>query len=123
MNSRDYYSEIESLLKDCSFIVHFSVDFDEITSEVGYLKGNLDLIDGASLHFNEYFEIQSNSPKLLKYKYHWQSSEGNLIRRWDNARHHKELKTFPHHVHDHEGVHSSQSTDLKKVLDIIINAR
>jgi hypothetical protein len=30
---------------------------------------------------------------------HWQNKDGKLRIRWDNAPHHKDMKTFPHHKH------------------------
>lgn len=64
MNFRDYYLKIESLIKECSLITHFSVDFEEITADVGSLKGNIELMNGSILHFFEFVEIRSNSPVL-----------------------------------------------------------
>uniref|UniRef100_UPI0040573219 toxin-antitoxin system TumE family protein n=1 Tax=Candidatus Electrothrix sp. TaxID=2170559 RepID=UPI0040573219 len=37
--------------------------------------------------------------KRTKYHFHWQDQHNQLIRRWDNAPHHPEIKTFPDHVH------------------------
>jgi hypothetical protein len=33
------------------------------------------------------------------YSFHWQDQHGNLIRRWDNAPHFRDLNDFPHHIH------------------------
>jgi hypothetical protein len=41
MNFRDYYFKIESLLREFSLIIYFSVDFEEITDRIGYIKANL----------------------------------------------------------------------------------
>jgi hypothetical protein len=57
----------------------------------------------------------------LKYKYQWQSKDGNLISRWDNVPHYPDLETFPHHIHDTNGVHTSPNMDLKKIIDLIMN--
>lgn len=46
MKSREYYSQIETIVRDCPIITGFSIDFDEIDVEIGYLKGRLELIDG-----------------------------------------------------------------------------
>jgi len=43
----------------------------------------------------------------------------NLICRWDTAPHHKELKTFPYHVHLADGVKESRPVKLIAVLDEI----
>ncbi|MCF8128560.1 MAG: DUF6516 family protein, partial [Deltaproteobacteria bacterium] len=33
------------------------------------------------------------------YRFHWQDRNGVLVKRWDNAPHHPQLETHPHHVH------------------------
>ena len=43
----------------------------------------------------------------------------NLISRWDNAPHHKELGTFPHHVHLPDVVKEDKPVKLIDVLDKI----
>jgi hypothetical protein len=75
------------------------------------------LINGSALYFFEFVEIQNNVPVLVKYKYQWQSPEGNLLKRWDNAPHHREFNTFPDYVHDSAGVHSSPVMNLELILD------
>ncbi|MFV9631773.1 MAG: hypothetical protein ACNYWM_11985 [Methanosarcinales archaeon] len=47
MNTREYFSQIETIINDCPIITHFSTEFDEIDQFVGYLKGKLDLMDGS----------------------------------------------------------------------------
>jgi hypothetical protein len=121
MNFRDYYSKIESLLKEFSLITNFSVDFEEIEDYTGYIKGKFELLNGSILYFFEFIEIQNNIPVLVKYKYQWQSPDGDLLKRWDNAPHHRELNTFPDHVHDPNGVHSSSAMNLESILDYCIN--
>jgi len=121
MNFRDYYIKIESLIKEFPLIMHFSVNFDEITDYAGSIKGELELVNGSMLYFFEFVEIQNSIPILVKYKYQWQSPDGDLLKRWDNAPHHRELNTFPDHVHDPDGVHSSPAMNLKSILDNCLN--
>ena len=33
------------------------------------------------------------------YSFHWQDRRDRLIKRWDNAPHFPDLKSFPHHAH------------------------
>jgi hypothetical protein len=40
----------------------------------------------------------------------------NLIFRFDNAKHHKELKTYPHHKHSFDMVCESHEVDLFDIL-------
>jgi len=56
-----------------------------------------------------------------KYKYQWQFENGELITRWDNVPHHKEIDTFPDHLHNDKGVNESPKMDLKIVIDIIMD--
>lgn len=121
MNFRDYYSKIESLLKEFYLITNFSVDFEEIEDYTGYIKGKFELINGSILYFFEFIEVQNNIPALIKYKYQWQSPDGDLLKRWDNASHHRELNTFPDHVHDPNGVHPSSAMNMETVLDYCLN--
>ncbi len=121
MNSREYYSRIEGVIRDCPIITHFSIDFDEIDEHIGYLKGRLELIDGSFLYFIEFVEIQNNIAIRLKYKYQWQSDNGNLIIRWDNVPHHPGVDTFPYHMHDNHGVHASRNMDLETVINEIMD--
>lgn len=120
MNSREYYSQIEAVIKDCPIVTRFTIDFDEIDIDIGYLKGRIELIDGSDLYFIEYIEIRDDKAQRLKYKYQWQSEDEALIARWDNVPHHKETDTFPFHVHDDKGIHASQNIDLKTVIDVIM---
>lgn len=54
-----------------------------------------------------------------KYSFHWQDEKGNLIIRWDNAIHWKDINTFPHHKHEKDGVFSSKEVTLEDVLSHI----
>ncbi|MHA1265324.1 MAG: toxin-antitoxin system TumE family protein [Candidatus Helarchaeota archaeon] len=121
MKSRDYYSQLENIIKNHPIINHFTLNFDEIDDSTGYLKGKLELIDGSILYFNEFFEIQKNTAVRLKYKYQWQNDMGDLKIRWDNVPHYPNINTFPHHKHNTNGVHPASIITLKEVLDLILD--
>ena len=57
------------------------------------LRARASLKNGFVLHITEAF-----GKGFRSYSYHLQKNE-NLVRRWDNAPHWPEMKTFPHHVH------------------------
>ena len=96
------------------------MEFDEIDTQVGYFKGMREFINGTALHFIEFVETYgAGEVKRLKYKYHVQSATGDLMARWDNVPHHRDISTFPHHKHGKNGVHPSEPADLKSVLDQI----
>jgi len=56
-----------------------------------------------------------------KYSYHWQKRNGDIIVRWDNAPHHKELKTFPHHKHEGRQVLPSHRITVDEVIEVLKN--
>ncbi len=78
-----------------------------------YIKIKTELIDKSLLFIREFV---SNEVRL--YSHHWQKSTGELVIRWDNAPHHRNLKTYPHHKHNPE-LEESESVNLKDVLDEI----
>jgi len=91
--------------------------------EDGYVRIKCSLSNGDILEFAEFFRIQKTKVLIEMYSYHWQSSNGSLLKRWDNVPHHKELKSFPHHLHLRDGkVVESLLMTFKKVLAIIEEA-
>jgi hypothetical protein len=58
------------------------------------------MTDGDLLEIAVFFVLEASTIIIENYKFHWQDSQGRLIRRWDNAPHHPEVEGFPHHVHD-----------------------
>ncbi len=48
---REYYSQIEAIINECPIVTHLTIEYDEIDTFVGYLKGSLELIDASVLHF------------------------------------------------------------------------
>jgi len=121
MNVREYSDILQEIILYCPLVTHWSMEFDEITLQVGYFKGMLEFIDGSTLYFIEFVETsEGEEVKRLKYKYHLQSESEELIARWDNVPHHPDLSSFPHHKHDINGLYPSEPADLKSVLNIIM---
>ena len=57
--------------------------------------------------------------KEKKYSYHWQDEKGRLICRWDNAPYHKNIDTFPHHIHFKGKIRGSHNFDIESVFKFI----
>ncbi|MCF6297942.1 MAG: DUF6516 family protein [Flavobacteriaceae bacterium] len=55
----------------------------------------------------------------MSYSYYWLRLDNSLIIGWDNAPHHPEIKTSPHHKHIGGKVESSIQTNLEQVLNFI----
>ena len=68
--------------------------------------------------WKEYIVVQEGSITRVAYSYHWQNKGGTLKMRWDNVAHHRDVPTFPHHIHlESEGnVIPSHAPELDQVL-------
>lgn len=101
-------------LEDKSFVKKIEVLEYFKTGDSRYFKLKVYFIDSSELYAREYIsETERN------YSFHWQYKNGNLIRRWDNAPHHKEIKTYPHHLHTPEKVLESHSITFDEIIDYI----
>ncbi|ASJ12994.1 toxin-antitoxin system TumE family protein [Thermococcus thioreducens] len=80
-----------------------------------FLKIRVELIDRSVLYIREFV-----SEEDYNYSFQWQKN-GKLIVRWDNAPHHKNVETFPHHKHvgSKDNVRPSKEVSLEDVLRII----
>ena len=81
------------------------------------------LIDESLIEITERILEERGGLTTTKYRYHWQTGSGKLIKRWDNAPHHPEIDTFPDHLHDgsEENVKSFRKMNALEILTVIIN--
>ena len=80
------------------------------------LRAIVFLVDGSELHVRETLI----GGEKRKYACHWQSGEGGLLVRWDNAPD-WDVETFPHHKHVGEQVQvvASYERTLEQVLGFL----
>lgn len=118
--TEDYFNNIIEMILVSSAVASFKILRKEVAEDDGYIRFKCKLLNGDIFEFAEYLVIHKNTVTLETYSYHWQKADGTLIKRWDNVPHHKELDTFPHHLHLAKGkvVRFSKIT-LKKILDEI----
>jgi hypothetical protein len=76
------------------------------------IKADVQLADGSRLHLNEVYVLG----QLRKYSYYRLSPTGEVIQGWDNAPHHPEIASYPHHLHQEDAVHPSRIRSLADVL-------
>jgi hypothetical protein len=74
------------------------------------------LSDKSLLEISEALVVEEGALTWLSYRYHWQDTTGRLIFRYDDAPHHSEIVTFPHHKHVGGTVTASQHPDLLSLL-------
>lgn len=121
MTIHEYLEEGIFLLTVSSIVKGFQIITRKETGTDGYLRIRVTLIDEGLLEISIYCQLAEDTIYLVDYRFHWQDKEGKLKMRWDNARHHPELKTFPHHMHMGEdgNVKASTGIDLWGVLRIM----
>ncbi len=93
-----------------------SIDVVELIDEdlVKLIRIKAKVLDGTILYVTEL-----HTRNYQKYSYHWQKENGELIIRWDNKPHWKNLKTFPHHRHEKDKVYSSHRINIDDVIKTI----
>lgn len=106
--------EILKSLDSASFVDSYDV-IDYKTFGPGfYIKIKVILKDKSELHIREYFNVDERN-----YSYHWQSVQGTTIIRWDNAPHHKDIQTYPHHRHENDSIIASTEITVAEILSHI----
>ena len=109
--------EIFKWLDDSSFVKSHSINDFRKSEAVFYLNLKICFVDNSELHVREYTDLDHR-----KYSFHWQSSNGDLLIRWDNAPHFPNLITFPNHKHLAFGeVTESYDISLEEILRFIQN--
>jgi hypothetical protein len=99
-SASDYLTYIKALIVLNPQVVHWMVVREEAQGDLGLFRYRLTLRDGGLLEIFERFQIVEGRLQIAKYSFHWQGADGQLRRRWDNAAHHAEVPTRPHHVHN-----------------------
>ena len=81
------------------------------------IRLHVDLINGDKLYISEAWDDES----LVRYAYYWLKQNDELCIGWDNAPHHPNVSTHPHHKHIEmqENIQASEETSLEDVLRFI----
>jgi len=99
-----------TILRSHRSVVELRITKTLVEPDIELIKANATLKGGSVLYISE---VAGSG--FRDYSYHWQKG-GKLLKRWDNAPHHKELHNFPHHVHEGENILSGHAVNLTDVL-------
>ena len=111
-----YFEKVRKLIVRLKWLIEreaVEIEYDE-DADVGMIGGSLQFKDGSALHFKEMFFASRR-----EYRFHFMDRHHRLICRWDSAPHHRELKTFPHHMHTSTGVAESREVTLIEILETV----
>lgn len=119
MRIEDYFAQIKQTIDAYAVVQSFNVTYDKRGTHEGFIRGEIYFVDGSMLHVREFVDVELTIDRLM-YTYHYSDASKNLIFRYDNTGHHKDLNlpTYPHHKHDgsEENVIASPAPDLAAVL-------
>ena len=105
------FRQLIETVRTCAFIESYELLEYVEEESVQFIQLKAILRDGSILHVREFLSLDKST-----YSYHWQDAADTLILRWDNAPHHRHISTFPHHLHDRQGVKPSERVFIKEVL-------
>ena len=101
---------------------YIDVDYLTVTeqsNQQGTIEGRLKFYDGSMLEFDEAVLVHNDEIIKLRYAYHYQDGDSEIIFRYDNAPHHPYITTYPHHKHVGDSVEPADAPDLAHVLNEI----
>jgi hypothetical protein len=93
-----YFQSLTNLVASLPFVVDPKITFEERGEMVGFIRGDIEFKDGTFLHFRELVDLRLPLTKVM-YAYHYQSTDGSIIFRYDNTAYHMNVPTFPDHKH------------------------
>ncbi len=94
-----------------------TINYDlDLSLGILFADGKIVFYNDSILEFTE-----SITPDRFKYRYHYMDTEGNLVFRYDNVPHHREIATFPDHKHYPDTVIESEPVDLRQVIEEVIS--
>ncbi len=109
--------ELDVLLQEFGEIIADTIiEKNKQEKGIQFFKARIVLKDSSCLALYEAIKAGSR-----KYGYQWMRSDNSLIICWDNADHHPEIETHPHHKHieTRQNVQPSEEMNTQKVLAFI----
>jgi hypothetical protein len=109
-----YFIEIEQTIREFPNVRFVSLTKKIYNATQGYVGGSIIFENNHRLDFVEVKNIDFQ--QKIKYRYHYMDENQVMIFRYDNAPHHVEVSTFPHHKHEGDDIKESPEIILCQVL-------
>ena len=111
---KNYFWEIEKAITEFTNVRFYNLTKKIYNTTQGYISGSIIFHNNHRLDF---VEVKNTSVEnKIKYRYHYMDSEQEIIFRYDNAPHHTEISTFPHHKHENNEIKPSNEPKLYDIL-------
>ena len=109
-----YFLQIEQTIREFPNVRYLSLTKKIYNASQGYINGSIIFENNHRLDFVE-VKNTDTKPKI-KYRYHYMNEAQVMIFRYDNAPHHVEIVSFPHHKHEVDDIKESLEPSLEQVL-------
>jgi len=112
----DYFQQLKDVIKKHQqLIVHFTLK-EKVHGECkGSLEGEIVFSDKSRLNFTEVKDTWMDFK--FSYRYLYINAEAKMVFKYDNARHHHDVATFPHHKHTPDGFFESEEPNLQQIFN------
>lgn len=109
-----YFEQVEGVLREFANLQAYTLTRRIYNLQQGYIGGTITFETGYLLEFAEVKDTETD--RKLKYRYQCMNEAHELVFRYDNAPHHPEIATFPHHKHTADAVVEAIEPTLRDVL-------
>lgn len=114
-----FAEEIDSTVSSSPIVISSNIQKYFGPENTLYLKGNLVLIDFSILEIAIFASELRSNLIIDKYRLHYMDSNRRMLFRYDNASHHPEIISYPHHKHTPNEVMPASMPLLQDVLNEI----
>ena len=117
---QEFVQDIEKSIAAASIVLSSNIQkhFGPALETV-YLKGHLLIIDSSILEIAIFATESRNTLSIDKYRFHYMDSTGRMLFRYDNAPHHSEIDSHPHHKHALDKIIPTTMPSLTDILNEI----
>lgn len=110
-----YFADFGNIVNGLDFVLNSEIHLRKINDFLGVIEGKLTFENGV-LDILEVIKLTDNQISKKKYKYQFRSLSGEMIFRYDNAPHHQNVATFPHHKHLETVIIESIEPEIAQIL-------
>jgi len=114
-NVGQYFEIIEKAI-EYSPAEEAEIEIEQRDATRGSIDGVIYFAEGSRLEFTERVVVEQRRLVKKEYRYHLVSG-GATVFRYDNAPHHPQISTFPHHKHVGAKILPAVEPDFSRVLD------
>lgn len=112
----DYFTHVRQLVQRVPDTCAERYEEQILSVNRGNLRIRLRFSDHALLEISEAMVFVAGELRWLSYRYHYQDSSAGLVCRYDNAPHHPEVPSHPHHKHASDYILASSRPSIEQVL-------